>query len=61
LLLFLPITYWLGNLTQDFFIGLNIFDYYISNLFQIILVVFGSGIMIGAISSFLATRKYLKL
>jgi cell division transport system permease protein len=61
LLLFLPVTYWLGNLTQNFFIGLNIFDYYISNLFSIILIVLGSGIAIGAVSSFFAVRKYLKL
>lgn len=61
LLLFLPVTYWLGNLTQDFFIGLNIFDYYIENLFTIIAIVLGSGVAIGALSSFIAIRKYLKL
>jgi cell division transport system permease protein len=61
LLLFLPITYWLGNLTQDFFIGLNIFEYYIGNLFQITLIVIASGIAIGALSSFIAIRKYLRL
>jgi len=61
MLLFLPISYWLGNLTQNFFIGFNIFDYYISNFFEIIFIIVGSGIAIGAISSFLAVRKYLKL
>jgi cell division transport system permease protein len=58
---FLPVTYWLGNLTQDFFIGLNIFDYYLDNLLSIIGIVLGSGIAIGALSSFIAIRKYLKL
>jgi cell division transport system permease protein len=61
MLLFLPICYWLGNTTQNFFIGFNIFDYYLSNFFQIIFVVVGSGVAIGAVSSYLAVRKYLKL
>ena len=59
--LFFPVSYYLGNTTQNFFIGLNIFDYYLSNFFEIIFIVVGSGVMIGAISSFLAVRKYLKL
>ncbi|OHA88730.1 MAG: hypothetical protein A2653_00325 [Candidatus Zambryskibacteria bacterium RIFCSPHIGHO2_01_FULL_43_25] len=61
LLLFYPVTYWLGGVTQDFFIGLNVFDYYASNFGQIFLVVIGSGIVIGALSSYLAVRKYLKI
>src|SRR3989339_349087 len=58
MLLFLPISYWLGNLTQNFFIGFNIFDYYISNFFEIIFIIVGSGVAIGSISSLLAVRKY---
>jgi len=61
ILIFLPVSYWLGHTTQNFFIGLNIFDYYLSNFLQIIFIVVGSGIAIGAISSFLAVRRYLKL
>lgn len=61
LILFLPITYWLGGLTENFFIGLNIFDYYLSNIFQMVLIILTSGIAIGATSSFLAVRRYLKL
>jgi cell division transport system permease protein len=60
-LLFLPICYWLGNTTQNFFIGLNIFTYYIHNFFQIAFIIIGSGVVIGAVSSFLAVRRYLKL
>jgi cell division transport system permease protein len=59
--IFFPVCYWLGNTTQNFFIGFNIFDYYIDNFFQIVFIVVGSGIGIGALSSFLAVRKYLKL
>jgi cell division transport system permease protein len=60
-LLFLPICYWLGNTTQNFFIGLNIFTYYIHNFLEIALIIIGSGVMIGAVASFLAVRRYLKL
>ncbi|HVS79805.1 MAG TPA: permease-like cell division protein FtsX [Candidatus Paceibacterota bacterium] len=61
LAIFYPICYWLGNASQNFFIGLNIFDYYIANFPLIFLVVVGSGMVIGAVSSFLATHKYLKV
>lgn len=60
-LLFLPASYYLGGTTENFFIGLNIFDYYLQNFVQIVFIVIGSGVAIGAISSFLAVRKYLKL
>jgi cell division transport system permease protein len=61
LLLFYPITYWLGGASQSFFIGFNVFAYYTRNFGQIFLIVMGSGIIIGAISSYLAVRKYLKV
>lgn len=58
LILFLPITYWLGsNMTT--FLGLNLFDYYLSNFFQIFIIIFISGIFLGSLSSILAIRKYL--
>lgn len=61
LILFLPITYWLGQATANFFIGLNIFTYYLHNFPQIFLLLVGSGVLIGAISSSLAIRRYLKV
>ncbi|MEK7669472.1 MAG: permease-like cell division protein FtsX [Patescibacteria group bacterium] len=61
MLLFFPISYWLGGMTENFFIGFNIFSYYLGNFFQILFIVVGSGVAIGAVSSFLAVRKYLKL
>jgi len=59
--IFYPITYWLGGVSTNFFIGVNVFDYYIANFPSICLVVIGSGIFIGAVSSFLAAQKYLKV
>ncbi|MEO8637773.1 MAG: permease-like cell division protein FtsX [Candidatus Taylorbacteria bacterium] len=61
LLLFYPVTFWLGRVTERFFTGINLFNYYINNFGQIFLIIVGSGILIGAISSFLAVRRYLKI
>ncbi len=61
LILFYPVTLWLGNTTEDFFVGLNVFKYYIENFGQIFLIIIGSGVIIGSFSSFLAVRKYLSV
>jgi cell division transport system permease protein len=61
LILFYPITLWLGKTTESFFVGLNVFHYYASNFGQIFLIIVLSGVAIGSISSFLAVRKYLKV
>jgi len=58
---FFGLTYWIGNLSKNFFIGLDLFDFYLKNFGQIFLIVFGSGIALGAISSYLAVRKYLRV
>ncbi|MHB1316476.1 MAG: cell division protein FtsX [Minisyncoccota bacterium] len=61
LILFFPITLWLGNATAEFFVGLNVFSYYITNFAQIFIIVIFLGGFIGALSSFLAVRKHLKI
>jgi len=61
LMIFYPITLWLGGATANFFVGLNVFNYYIANFGQIFLIITGSGIAIGSISSYLAVRKYLRV
>ncbi len=61
ILVFLGLTFWIGNLSKNFFIGLDLFDFYLKNFGQIFLIVFGSGIALGAISSYLAVKKYLKV
>ena len=60
LILFYPLTIWLGPITKDFFGGMNLFDYYINTFSKIFLIIFSAGILLGAISSYLAVRKYLK-
>jgi cell division transport system permease protein len=61
MLLFYPLTWWLGNATENFFGGVNVFDYYVSNFALLFLVIVGSGVLIGAIASYLAVRRYLKI
>lgn len=61
LILFYPATYWLARVTRDFFTGMNIFAYYVANFSQIFVIILLSGIVIGAISSFLAVKKYLNV
>lgn len=45
----------------SFFADLDIFHFFATNLWQIILTQFATGILLGVISSFLATRRYLRL
>jgi len=59
--LFYPCTLWLGKMTQNFFGGINIFEYYVSNFVQLFLIILGTGIILGAISSFIAVRRYLRV
>lgn len=61
IVLFYPLTLWLGNATQNFFGGINIFQYYISNFVQLFLIILATGMALGAISSFIAVRRYLKV
>lgn len=58
LFVYWPVTFWLGhNMTN--FLGLDLYNYYLSNFFTIFAIILLSGIILGVISSFLAARKYL--
>ncbi len=61
LALFYPLTYYLGDSTENFFIGLNLFRYYLVHFGEFFLIIVGSGIVLGAVSSFLAVRRYLNV
>jgi cell division transport system permease protein len=60
LILFLPLSYGLRGASQAMF-NADIFAYYISNLWYFILVLVLTGAVLGAVSSFLAVRKYLSV
>ncbi|MDO8517974.1 MAG: permease-like cell division protein FtsX [bacterium] len=61
LLLFYPFTYWVGDATAGFFGGINVFSYYLSHFPLFFLIIVGTGVVLGALSSFLAVRRYLKI
>ncbi|MCK5096201.1 MAG: ABC transporter permease [Candidatus Pacebacteria bacterium] len=58
--LFYPITLTIKKHTEELFGGIDLFKYYVSNFMEIFLIILVSGIALGAVSSFLAVRKYLK-
>lgn len=61
LALFFPLTYYLGDSTEAFFSGLNLFRYYLAHFGEFFLIITGSGAALGAVSSFLAVRRYLNV
>jgi cell division transport system permease protein len=56
-----PVTLWLKGATESFYGGTDLFIYYVKNLNQIISVLLLFGAALGALSSFLAVRRYLKV
>ncbi len=60
LLIFYPIMIWLGPISETFF-EFNLFTYFISNFSYIFLVLLGSGVALGLISSALAVARYLRV
>ena len=61
LLLMYPLTWWLGRATASFFGNINIFSYFVSHFPFFFVVIVGSGVLLGAASSFLAVRRYLTI
>ncbi|HVZ75799.1 MAG TPA: permease-like cell division protein FtsX [Candidatus Paceibacterota bacterium] len=61
LVLFYPLTWWMGGATENFFGGINVFSYFITHFPLFFLVIAGSGVLLGAVASFLAVRRYLKV
>lgn len=59
IIIFIPVSIWLGNQMTDF-VGINLFTYYKSNFFQLFIIMLGSGVTIGSISSIFAIHRYLK-
>lgn len=59
MLIFTPVSIWLGNQMTDF-VGINLYTYYQSNFFQLFIIMLGSGVTIGVISSIFAVHRYLR-
>jgi len=61
LVAFYPIALWLGPPTQQFFGNINLFSYYTSHFGPIFVTIMVTGMLLGAVSSFLAVKKYLRV
>lgn len=61
LLLFYPLTFWLGHATESFFGGVNVFNYYLSHFILFFFAIVGTGVILGALAAFLAVRRYLRV
>lgn len=57
----LIITYWLGGVIGNFLTDFDIFSYYLRNFLEIAFIIIASGALLGAFSSVLAIRKYLRI
>lgn len=55
-----PMTLWLSQKTYGFFGSMDIFQYYTSNLIQILTIMLVVGIVLGVVASMFAIRRYLK-
>lgn len=61
LLILYPATAWVGPASERFFGTFNVFDYFVESFAMLFLSIMGMGILLGAISSFLAVRRYLRM
>lgn len=59
IIVFWPITFWMGENMTDF-LGVDLYSYYKNNFFQFFFINIFSGTIIGILSSLIAIRKYLK-
>lgn len=60
-MIFFPLT-WLASpklnvLMPDF----NLFQYFLTNFLEFVVIMFGTGVLLGTLSSFIAIRRYLKI
>jgi len=53
-------TYWLNHSYSTYFSGFDVFAYYIKNIFYIFFAIFGLGIVLGTLASYLAVHRYLR-
>lgn len=60
LISFAIITFFVNHYYGLYFEGFDIFKYYIQNFLRFFGIIFGSGLVLGALASYLAAHKYLK-
>jgi cell division transport system permease protein len=61
MILFYPVTAWVGGVAGTFFGGVNLATFYMGNLVQMLLILLATGAVLGIVSSVLAVHRYLKV
>lgn len=61
LLLFYPFTLWAGPMMAGWLGGFNLFSYFTDHFAFFFAVIVGAGFSLGAVASFFAVRRYLKI
>ena len=61
LVLFYPVSWYAGSALSNWLGGFNLFTYYLSHFPMIFGIIVGSGVLLGAVASFVAVRRYLKI
>lgn len=59
--LFYPFLIWVSPIAKSAFLGIDILEYYFNNFIQIFAVLLVIGVFLGAVSSYVAVRKYLRV
>ena len=60
IILLYPIVYYVRGFTMSF-AGIDLLQYYLRHFGEIFVLLVGSGVLIGGVSSFLAVKRYLKV
>ncbi|MBU2103448.1 ABC transporter permease [Patescibacteria group bacterium] len=61
LAIFYPATWYAGKALSVWLGGFNLFTYYLSNFGLVFSIIMGSGVLLGALASWLAVRRYLRV
>ncbi len=61
LVLLYPAVLWVRSVTVNIYGGVNLVSFYFSNFGQIFIILFGSGVILGLLASYWATRRYAKI
>ncbi len=61
LALLFPLSIWLGPPSEEFLTTFDVYTYYLANFWMLFGLVMASGVALGALSSYLAVRRYLRI
>lgn len=59
IVMFYPLTMWLGSSTEQFFGGVHLGQYYQTHFIEVATILLLSGIALGVVSSYFAVRRYI--